>query len=59
MTSLLKTTTRAGAPLDASGGDSQTPQVSDFLTIQSLGLINTLVLASAVVGASVVTRSGP
>ena len=37
MSSLFKTTTSEGAPLDASRGDSSNgQQVSDFLTIQSL-----------------------
>jgi hypothetical protein len=34
--SAFQTTTRADAPLDASGGAQDTPTVSDFLTIQSL-----------------------
>jgi hypothetical protein len=33
---LFKTTTSATSPLDASGGDTGKPGVSDFLTIQSL-----------------------
>lgn len=71
VTSLFKTTTRAESALDGSGGESGGPAVSDFLTVQSLtnfaamtgaifiGVINALVLASAVVGASVATRPAP
>jgi hypothetical protein len=36
ITSLLKTTTSMESPLDASTGESKSPPVSDFLTIQSL-----------------------
>jgi len=36
ITNVLKTTTSAASPLDASTGDTSKPPISEFLTIQSL-----------------------
>jgi hypothetical protein len=46
---VLKTTTAADSPLDASGGDESKPAVSDFLTVQSF--VNFAAMTGAITAA--------